>query len=158
MCLSGPSYVKDRSHSNIGLNGRVDISAVFDSWLSTLIRVRNLSPYSKIIVSPIMPTKIRALDTKAIAFNRLIFSCINKFWSELDFNSFVNESGLLDDNFGRHYNAETGRRDRIHLGRLGIARLGLMYKDAILGKAGIVNGRSYADVIRGRGPGSDHIS
>ena len=105
-----------------------------------------------------MPTKIRALNTKAVAFNRLIFSCINKFWSELDFNSFVNESGLLDDNFRRHYNAETGRRDRIHLGRLEIARLGLMYKDAILGKAGIVNGRSYADVIRGRGPGSDHIS
>ena len=154
----GINNLKDRSHSNIGLNGRVDISAVFDSWLSTLITIRNLCPYSKIIVSPIMPTKIRALNTKAIAFNRLIFSCINKFWFELDFNSFVNESGLLDDNFGRHYNAETGRMDRIHLGRLGIARLGLMYKDAILGKAGIVNGRSYADVIRGRGPGSDHIS
>ena len=74
------------------------------------------------MVSPIMPTKIRSLNTRAIAFNHLIFSCTNKFWSELDFNSFVNDSGLLDDNFGRHYNAETGKRDRIHLGRLGIAR------------------------------------
>ena len=102
-----------------------------------------------------MPTKIRSLNARAIAFNRLIFSCTNKFWSELDFNSFVNDSGLLDDNFGRHYNAETGKRDRIHLGRLGIARLGLMYKDAILGKSG-VNGRLYADVTRR--PGDDHIS
>ena len=103
-----------------------------------------------------MPTKIRSLNARVISFNRLIFNCIKKFWSELDFNSFVNDSGLLDDNFGRHYNAETGKRDRIHLGRLGIARLGLMYKDAILGKSGVVNGRLYADVARRQG--DDHIS
>ena len=80
---------------------------------------------------------------------------LDKCWSELDFNSFVNDPALLDDNFGHHYDAETGKRDRIHLGRLGIARLGLMYKDAILGKSG-VNGRLYADVTRR--PGDDHIS
>ena len=145
--------LKDRYQSNISLNGQVNIPAAFDSWLSTLVKLRNLCPYSKIMVSPIMLTKIRSLNTRVIAFNRLIFT--NKFWSELDFNSFVNDSGLLDDNFGRHYNAETGKRDKIHLGRLGIARLGLMYEDAILVKSG-VNGRLYADVTRR--PGDDHIS
>ena len=148
----GINNLKDRYQSNTGLNGQVNISAAFDSWLSTLVKLRNLCPYSKIIASPIMSTKIRSLNARAVAFNRLIFSCTNKFWSELDFNSFVNDSGLLDDNFGRHYNGETGKRDRIHLGRLGIARLGLMYKDAILGKSG-VNGRLYADVTRR--PGDD---
>ena len=73
---------------------------------------RIINPCKTLNKNPIMSTKIRALNTKAIAFNRLIFSSINKFWSELDSNSFVNESGLLDDNFGRHYNAETGRWDR----------------------------------------------
>ena len=85
------------------------------------------------------------------SFSRLLFSCVNKLWHELDFNSFVNESGLLDDNFGRRYNVNTGIRDIIHLGYRGISRLGLLFRDAILGKPGSLGGRLYSDATRGSG-------
>ena len=114
----GINNLKDRYQSNTGLNGQVNIPAAFDSWLSTLVKLRNLCPYSKIIVSPIMPTKIRSLNARAITFNRLIFSCVNKFWSELDFHSFVNDSGLLDDNFGRLYGEAKVHKKNIPLGPL----------------------------------------
>ena len=139
---------------NIGVY--IDISSVFDSWLMTVVKLRNLCPYSRAIVSPILPTKIKELNNRAIQFNRFIFNCVNKFWSKLDFNCFVNNSGLLDDNFGRRYNVNTGFRDRLHLGMLGISRLGLLFRDAILGKSGKVNGRSYIDVVRGSG--NSHVS
>ena len=152
----GINHQKDRYQNNKGITGQFDIPAVFDSWLTTLTKLRNLCSYSKIVESPVLPTKISALNSRAITFNRLIFSCINKFWIELDFNSFLNESGLLDDNYGRRFNIETGKKDKIHLGRLGISRLGLMFKDAILGKPGRINGRSYVDVIKGSG--TVHVS
>ena len=152
----GINNLKDRYHGLKNIGGHVDIQPVFDSWLTTVIKLRNLCPYSRIIVSPILPTKIKELNNRAIRFNSLIFNCANKFWSELNFNSFVNSSGLLDDNFGRRYNVNTGFRDRIHLGMLGISRLGLLFRDAILGRSGKVDGRLYIDVVRGSG--NSHVS
>ena len=78
--------------------------------------------------------QIRALNSRAMAFNRFMFSCINKFWRELDFNNFLSTDGLLDDNYARCTNVNTGVKDRIHLGRLGVARLGLLFREAILGR------------------------
>ena len=147
----GINNLKDRYNNIKDLSGQVNVDSVFNSWLNALIKLRNTCPFSKIIVSPILPTKIRALNTRAVAFNRLLFSCVNKFWHELDFNSFVNESGLLDDNFGKRYNVNTGVRDRIHLGYRGISRLGLLFRDAILGKPGSLGGRLYSDATRGSG-------
>ena len=79
-----------------------------------------------------------------------MFSCINKFWRELDFNSFLSTDGLLDDNYARRTNINTGVKDRIHLGRLGVARLGLLFRDAILGRgfSGRVDGRLFTDVLK----------
>ena len=146
----GINNLKDRRHSSNGVGGHVDINAVFDSWLMKVVKLRSLCPYSQIIVSPILPTQIKVLNSRAIAFNRFLFTCINKFWRELDFNSFLSPNELLDDNFARRTNVNTGVKDRIHLGRLGVARLGLLFRDAILGRgfSGRVNGRLYTDVLK----------
>ena len=81
---------------------------------------------------------------------------MNKFWCELNFNSFLNSSGLLDDNYGRRFYVNTGFRDRIHLGMLGISRLELLFRDAILDRSGNVDGRLYIDVVKGQG--NSHVS
>ena len=108
----GINNLKDRRHSSNGVGGHVD--AVFDSWLMKVVKLRSLYPYSQIIVLPILPTQIKVLNSRAIAFNRFLFACINKFWRELDFNSFLSPNELLDDNFARRTNVNTGVKDRIH--------------------------------------------
>ena len=42
-------------------DGRIDVAKTFDMWLHKLLQIRQLCPYSRIKVSPIPPTKIRAL-------------------------------------------------------------------------------------------------
>ena len=112
--------------------GIVDIDSAFDARLRKIICIKQLCPTSRIIISPVMPTKIRDINDRAKQFNHRIFSCVNKFWNSLGFDSFLGNDGLLDDNMGRYFNASIGRRDRIHLGRLGISRLSLMIRKAVL--------------------------
>ena len=130
-------------------DGRIDVAKTFDMWLHKLFQIRRLCPYSRIIVSPILPTKIRALNDRARNFNSFIFSCVNKFWYLLDFDTFLDDRlDLLDNNFGRYFNVSTGRRDRIHLGRLGISKLSLLIKEAVLLPRYMVGHQSYASVTR----------
>ena len=65
---------------------------------------------------------------------------------------------MLDDNFGRHFNANSGYRDRIHLGRLGISRLGLLIRDAVLRPRYSVDFRSFAGVAGSHVHGNHHLS
>ena len=126
--------------------GIVDIDSTFDSWLHKIISIKQHCPSSRIVISPVMPTKIRELNDRAKQFNHRIFSCISKFLDCLGFDSFLGEDGLLDDNMGRYFSAVTGRRDRIHLGKLGISRLSLMVREAVLYPRQVVGRRSYRSV------------
>ena len=49
----------DKYHGIQRTRDQVDIDFVFDSWLTIVAKLHNLCPYSRIIVSPILPTKIR---------------------------------------------------------------------------------------------------
>ena len=113
-----------------------------------IIDIKCLCPRSNIIVAPILPIRIRALNDRAKAFNNKLFSYKNPFWQTLGFNSFLDDDDLLDSNFTGPFNTSTGYRDRIHLGRRGISRLGLLIRDAVL-QPGINANRSYANVTRG---------
>ena len=68
--------------------GIVDVDSTFDTWLTKIINIRQICPTSCLIISPIMPTKIRDLNDRAKQFNHRIFSCVNKFWNCLGFDSF----------------------------------------------------------------------
>ena len=119
--------------NKFAVNGTVDVCGTFDSWLHKVISIRQMCPYSRIIVAPVPPTQIRGLNDRAKQFNALLFGCKNKFWVELGFNHFLDpDTGLLDNGFGRIFQVTTGRKDRIHLGRLGIARLSFMIKESVL--------------------------
>ena len=100
---------------------------------------------SRIIVSPILPTKSPHLNQRAILFNNLLFDHINRVNPKigcLDFNSFLNESGLLADQFGRFRD----RTDAIHLGSTGIFTLSRIIIEKIRGN--YVDGRAFSDVVR----------
>ena len=128
--------------------GSIDINGIFDKWLLKVTAIKQLCPYSQIVVSPIPPTRVRGLNDKARRFNALFFSCLNKFWVELGFNNFLDiNHDLLDDNLGRLRILNSGRRDKIHLGRLGISKLGLMIKEVILMPRYKVDSRSYSGVV-----------
>ena len=127
--------------------GVIDIDSTFDSWLHKIIDIKQICPSSRIIISLVMPTKIRELNDTAKQFNYRIFSCKNKFWDCLGFDSFLGENGLLDDNLGRYFSAVTVRRDRIHLGKLGISRLSLMIREAVLYPRQVVDRRLYSSVV-----------
>ena len=127
----------------------VSMSPKLSMRLHKLLEIRQLCPYSRIIVSPILSTKIRALNDRARNFNSFLFSCGNKFWHSLDFDTFLDDRlDLLDNNFGRYFNVSTGRRDRLHLGKLGISKLSLLIKEAVLLPRYMVGHQSYASVTR----------
>ena len=129
------------------LDGTIDIDGIFNKWLLKVITIKQLCPYSRIVVSPIPPTRVRGLNDKARRFNALLFSCLNKFWVELGFDNFLDSNyDLLDDNLGRLRILSSGRRDKIHLGRLGISKLSLMIKEVILMPRYKVDSRSYSGV------------
>ena len=137
--------------------GIVDIDATFDAWLRKIISIKQMCPMSHIIISPVMPTKIGDINNRAKQINQRIFSCINKFWNSLGFDLFLGDNGLLDDNMGRYFNAVTGRRCRIHLGRLGISRLSLMIREAVLCPRQVMDYRSYSSVVCSRDTAICHI-
>ena len=100
---------------------------------------------SKIIVSPILPTKLPHLNEKAKLFNQLIFDYINKVNPRigcLDFNNFLDiETGLLADQYGSFRD----RTDAIHLGSSGIFTLSRVIVEKIRGN--IVDGRLFTDIV-----------
>ena len=134
--------------NKFAVNGTFDVCGTFDSWLHKVISIRQMCPYCRIIVAPVPPTQIRGLNDRAKQFNALLFGCKNKFWVEFGFNhSLDHDKGLLDNNFGRIFQVTKGRKDRKHLGRLGIARLSLMIKESVLQPRYRVDNRSFAAAL-----------
>ena len=103
-------------------------------------------PYSKITVSPVLPTKFGWLNEKALCFNRLIFQYVSKNprVGTLDFNEFVNEEGKLADQFGRFKD----KSDAIHLGSTGIFKLSRLIVDKI--ERNPIDGRQFSDITRSK--------
>ena len=72
----GINEPKNRNRSDTDI---LPVEDVFNNYLSCLINVRKYCPNSKFFVSPILPTHIRALSTKALQFNYTLFACVNPF-------------------------------------------------------------------------------
>ena len=105
--------------------------------------IRSLCPQSKLVISPILPTKIGWLNERTLEFNRYLFEylCILNIRS-LDFDMFLDKYwDKLDDSYGC-YNS----RDKIHLGRSGIRELAMLIKNSILYPGR--DARNYASVAR----------
>ena len=106
--------------------------------------IRLLCPTSKLIVSPILPTKIGWLNNRALEFNKYLFEYLHevKQIKSLDFDIFLDfENGLLRED----YACFKDPTDNIHLGKEGIKRLALLVKEVILNSHR--DFRDYASVV-----------
>ena len=65
----GLNNMKDRYTSDDGL---IDIEGTFIQWLKKIQCIKQLCPYSRVIVAPIPPTKIRILNNRAKQFNAIL--------------------------------------------------------------------------------------
>ena len=100
---------------------------------------------TKIIVSPILPTKSQHLNERAMLFNHLLFDYVNRVNPRigcLDFNNFLDsETGLLANQYGSFRD----RSDAIHLGSSGIFTLSRIIVEKIRGN--VVDGRLFSNVL-----------
>ena len=122
-------------------NNYSDVKSIFKIFMNKLSAIRNLYPIIKIYVSPILPSGIPGLNTRACWFNRMLFSVKNIWWNELSFSSFCcSETGLLD----YHLRSYRNRSDKIHLGVKGIKAL----ENALLREINKVDNRFYSSVVK----------
>ena len=102
--------------------------------------VKSLSPNTKVTISPILPTAIPELNSRALYFNSLLFAQ-KRQWGLLGFDSFCDSSGLLVPVYRRY----SDKNDRIHLGSRGINLL----TSKLLAEISLADGRSFAAVVKG---------
>ena len=137
--------------NNIKKSGSV-VEECVDKLASKLDKICELCPYSKVTVSPILPTKLSWLNARALHFNQLLFRYCdgNPRIGTLDFNSFVGSDSLLDSALGRYQD----QTDAIHLGSTGIFRLSRLIANKLLSNP--TDGRLYSQAAASKvGTGSN---
>ena len=119
--------------------GPADIHTYHSLLLHKLHQIRLVCPNSKLIVSPILPTGVPALNERARLFTNLLYR--GPQWFELlDFRVFCGN----DDSLIQRYRCYGNPYDRIHLGRAGIELL----KDTLVSRISKVDTRSYSTVLQ----------
>ena len=138
-------YSKGRLVTDFAPN---DVDSHVNHLINKLEEIRCLSPRARIIVSPILPTKLAELNERAVNFNRQLINYVKGSKGDvklLNFNSFVcGRTGLLDQQFSSYMRP----RNPLHLGSEGIRKLGTMFRDSIFRR--YVDGRSYSNVATPR--------
>ena len=132
---------KGRTETDPDVN---DVRAIFENFVAKVENILTYCPYSKLIVSPILPTKIESYNRKAKQFNEMLFKYAdrNNLIKTLDFNCFLDFSlRYLENSFGSYLNPS----DPIHLGRMGVQKLSSIFRSAIF--RNMVDGRSYSGMV-----------
>ena len=143
LCVGYKNVVVHCGVNNIKRGGG-DVKHWANELTKKLKNICEICPYSKVIVSPILPTRSSWLNNRAMEFNSLLFRYCNANTrvSALDFDSFVDEEGLLNKQFCRFKRPD----DPIHLGSSGIFKLSRAIAHKILGSP--VDGRLFSDVTK----------
>ena len=103
-----------------------EVREKFDVFMGKIHKIAEISLKTRLIVSPILPTAIPALNCRIVAFNRLLFSK-RAWWQELPLGDFIANNNLIVSQF-LSFNKE---RDKIHFGYRGIEKLTSLVKVAI---------------------------
>ena len=136
--------INDIKHNSI--NNIEKVAECFEKLQHKIELVRKLCPTSRLIISPILPTKDQKLSSKALDFNEMLF-CFEdsaQYFQTLNFNSFSDMNGILLNSMGCHNTPN----DILHLGSQGIRKLVKLIKDCIKVRK-VSLGRSYASTLKG---------
>ena len=118
----GVNSLKPRKCRNL-----TDVREKYNFLANKINEITKVSPSTRVMVSPILPTALRALNYRIVYFNRLLLSNRER-WHILNFGDFLDiDNGLLDRNF-RSFKNEF---DRIHLEYRGISLLTSLAKSSI---------------------------
>ena len=90
-----------------------EVKHKFDIFMKKVDEIKSVSPNTKVIVSPILPTAILEFNSRALYFNSLLFAQ-KRQWGLLGFDAFCDSSGLLAPVY--NYRRYSDKSDRIHLG------------------------------------------
>ena len=116
-----------------------DVHYHFQNFLHKLRTIQSLFPRARIIISPILPTNVPALNERGLLFNRLLFS-IRENFTFLNFNMFCDNN----DRLLKIYRCYNNEYDNIHLGSLGIKILTSKLSFAL----SHIDKRSYGTVLK----------
>ena len=124
-----------------------DVESHFSLFASKLNEIQQLCPYARLIVSPVLPTKLEHINERALMFNKMLFDYSHNHAGiiVLNFNSFLDRK---TDMLGNQFTSYKNPRHPIHLGRQGICMLGALFKDAVCRRK--VDGRGFNSVVAGR--------
>ena len=127
------------------LKNHISPSTCFGILKDKIGAIQLISPGSKVVISPILPTKSAYLNQMALSFNKYLFEYVSMGASSarlqtLNFSAFCSDQGLLHESLGRYLNPN----DAIHLGKIGYRLLASLIKDRVFNNK--VDGRSYANV------------
>ena len=129
------------------VRGSNDVFSCFELLRSKIDIIQKLCPKSKIVVSPILPTKDLDLNKRAMFFNSLLFEYEKNSSTQFtthDFNVFLDSSGKLSDYMGRFKKPS----DSLHLGANGILTLVKLIRTCVYGSDKVKSNRSYTDVVK----------
>jgi len=115
-------YSKGRIETDFAAN---DVDSHVNHLIEKLEEIRCLCPRARIIVSPILPTKLAELNERAMNFNRQLMKYVISKGdiTLLNFESFCGPTGLL----GKQFSSFLRPRNPLHLGSEGIRKLGTMF-------------------------------
>ena len=105
-----------------------DIAALSESMIEKVKQLRGLCPFTKVILMPVLPTRIRAMNNNIMAFNRLVGRWVNSQADKYIVNPFVHEFLDTGDLLGRKWVREG---DDIHLGAAGLCKFISIIKNNI---------------------------
>ena len=106
------------------ITGPAKVAACYRKLADKVNEIKLICPKSIVYISPILPTKDRALNERCLYFNKLLFEFIRRSMGEIqshDFNVFLdeNDNGMLSSEMGRYKKPS----DKLHLGAKGIRKL-----------------------------------
>ena len=140
--------VNDIKHYRV--RGPAEVAECFDSFREKLDQIITVCPNSKIVVSPILPTKRSDWNDRAVHFNKLLFKyrtfTCDRF-NTLKFGCFVDQStGELKADLGRYWNSS----DPLHLGHAGVLVLAKLIREQIFSSR-IHSRMTYSEAAGGAG-------
>lgn len=122
---------------------RPNVGECFSALVDKLQKIQKLCPTSRITVAPILPTKSKLYNDKALEFNSMLFdySLNNPSIGTLQFDCFCDQNtSLLAENMARFKKPH----DLLHLGSSGIFKLSRLIRDKVFGNYN--DGRLYSGV------------
>ena len=140
--------INDIKHSLIDNHQKV--AGCFNKLQYKIELIQKLCPTSRLIISPILPTRDLELSRKALDFNEMLFTFEDRtnYIQTLNFNCFTfrGSGGILLDSMGCHNRPD----DILHLGSEGIKKLVSLIRDCLRSRK--VGRRSFASVLKGVSP------